>query len=95
MVLPIYAVLSKIEPESCEAARDLGANERQVFTKVIFRFRCGLSAGVIMVFIPAMVALSFRVCLAEISRCSLGMSLSSSFVLLATGILGQLFRLCF
>lgn len=55
MVLPIYTVLSKMDHSLIEAARDLGANERQILTKVIFPLSLpGVSSGVIMVFIPAL-----------------------------------------
>lgn len=55
MVLPIYTVLSKMDNSLIEAARDLGANERNIFTKVVFPLSLsGVSSGVIMVFIPAL-----------------------------------------
>lgn len=55
MVLPIYTVLNKMDHSLIEAARDLGASEREVFTKVIFPLSlAGVSSGVIMVFIPAL-----------------------------------------
>lgn len=55
MVLPIYTVLNKMDTSLVEAARDLGASEREVFTKVIFPLSlAGVSSGVIMVFIPAL-----------------------------------------
>lgn len=55
MVLPIYTVLNKMDNSLVEAARDLGASEREVFTKVIFPLSlAGVGSGVIMVFIPAL-----------------------------------------
>ena len=36
MVLPLYTVLSKIDPAVVEAAQDLGANGRRVFLRVTF-----------------------------------------------------------
>ena len=36
MVLPIYNVLAKIDKDVIYAARDLGANEFQTFTQIIF-----------------------------------------------------------
>lgn len=35
MILPIYNVLSKIDTNVIEAARDLGANSVQTFTKIL------------------------------------------------------------
>lgn len=55
MVLPIYTVLSKMDHSLIEAARDLGATEKQILTKVIFPLSLpGVSSGIIMVFIPAL-----------------------------------------
>ncbi|NLY09739.1 MAG: ABC transporter permease [Tissierellia bacterium] len=55
MVLPIYSVLVKIDNNLLEAARDLGANDRIVFTKVVFPLSLpGIATGIIMVFIPAL-----------------------------------------
>ncbi len=54
MVLPIYSVLVKMDKSLIEAARDLGANEVKVFSKVIFPLSFpGVATGIIMVFMPA------------------------------------------
>lgn len=54
MVLPIYSVLSKIDPSVVEAAEDLGANGITVFRKVIFPLSLpGVISGITMVFMPA------------------------------------------
>lgn len=54
MVLPIYTVLSKMDQDLINAARDLGANSFQVFTKVIFPLSIpGVASGTTMVFMPA------------------------------------------
>jgi spermidine/putrescine transport system permease protein len=55
MILPIYTVLVKIDPLLLDAARDLGADNRKVFIKVILPLSFpGVIAGVTMVFMPAM-----------------------------------------
>lgn len=55
MVLPIYNVLIKIDKSIIEAAQDLGANSRKVFTKVIFPLSMpGVVSGVVMVFMPSL-----------------------------------------
>ena len=55
MVLPIYNVLIKIDKDVINAARDLGANEIQVFTKVIIPLSIpGVISGITMVFVPAL-----------------------------------------
>lgn len=55
MVLPIYNALSKIDVNVINAARDLGANELQVFLKVTLPLTVpGIISGITMVFIPAL-----------------------------------------
>lgn len=55
MVLPIYSVLSKIDKGVIEAAGDLGANSKQVFTRVILPLSLpGVVSGITMVFMPAL-----------------------------------------
>ena len=54
MVLPIHTALTKVDKNLIYAARDLGANNRQVFTRVVFPLTLpGIITGVIMVFLPA------------------------------------------
>ncbi|MGL5346139.1 MAG: ABC transporter permease [Peptostreptococcaceae bacterium] len=54
MVLPIYTSLSKMDQDLVNAARDLGANSLQVFTKVTFPLSLpGVISGITMVFMPA------------------------------------------
>ena len=54
MVLPIYTVLLKMDYKLIEAAKDLGASDFEVFTKVIFPLSLpGIYTGITMVFIPA------------------------------------------
>ena len=55
MILPIYNVLSKIDTNVIEAARDLGAGRWQAFWSVTFKLTLpGLLSGVILTFIPSM-----------------------------------------
>lgn len=54
MVLPIHSVLVKIDKSLIEAAKDLGADRRTIFTRVIFPLSIsGVITGITMVFIPA------------------------------------------
>jgi spermidine/putrescine transport system permease protein len=55
MVLPLYASLEKIGEEQLAAASDLGARPFDVFWRVIWPLSLpGVSAGVTLVFVPAM-----------------------------------------
>ena len=54
MILPLYAIIVKIDHRLIEAAEDLGCNSLQVFTKVVFPLSMpGILSGMTMVFVPA------------------------------------------
>ena len=54
MALPLYVALERIDRSVVEAARDLYASNRQVFTRVIFPLSVpGVFAGVLLTFVPA------------------------------------------
>jgi putrescine transport system permease protein len=53
MILPLYAMLSKMDPALLEAANDLGASPRQAFWRVTFPLSLpGVGAGALLCFIP-------------------------------------------
>ena len=55
MELPIYNVLSKIDKDVIFAARDLGANSLQTFSKIILPLSVpGIISGITMVFVPSL-----------------------------------------
>ena len=55
MLLPIYNVLIKIDQNVINAARDLGANSVQTFTRIIFPLSIpGVISGITMVFVPSL-----------------------------------------
>jgi spermidine/putrescine transport system permease protein len=55
MVLPIYAVIEKLDKTLVEASKDLGAGVIQTFKNVILPLSAqGIFAGSIMVFIPSL-----------------------------------------
>ena len=54
MILPLYAVIVKIDNRLIEAAEDLGCNGTQVFSRVILPLSMpGILSGITMVFVPA------------------------------------------
>jgi spermidine/putrescine transport system permease protein len=54
MILPLYAVLEKIDPSLLEAAQDLGASRVSTFVRVTLPLSApGLVAGAVLVFIPS------------------------------------------
>ena len=55
MVLPIYNVLIKIDKDTINAARDLGANGLQTFFQIIMPLSLpGVISGITMVFVPSL-----------------------------------------
>ena len=55
MILPLYAVLEKLDEELCEAAEDLGGRPLAVFRDVTLPLSMpGILAGSLLVFIPAL-----------------------------------------
>lgn len=55
MIFPIFSVLEKMDPRLIEAARDLGANDFETFTRVIFPLSGGgVISGFVMTLLPAM-----------------------------------------
>ena len=54
MILPLYAIIVKIDRRLIEAAEDLGCTPVKVFTKVILPLSVpGILSGITMVFVPA------------------------------------------
>ena len=55
MILPIYNAMSRIQADTIEAARDLGAGNITIFFKIILPLTMsGVVSGIIMVFVPAL-----------------------------------------
>ncbi|MCA2960101.1 MAG: ABC transporter permease [Silvanigrellales bacterium] len=55
LILPLYAVLEKLDWRQLEAARDLGANAwQQAWHVVVPHARPGILAGLVLVFVPMM-----------------------------------------
>lgn len=55
MILPIYNVLAKIDDNTVNAAKDLGASEAQTFLRIWLPLSLpGVVSGITMVFVPAL-----------------------------------------
>lgn len=54
MILPIYTIMSKLDPSVVAAAQDLGGNRFDVLRRVIFPLSLpGVVSGITMVFVPS------------------------------------------
>ena len=54
MILPLYAIIVKIDNRLIEAAEDLGCTPVQTFVKVVLPLSVpGILSGITMVFVPA------------------------------------------
>lgn len=54
MILPLYSVMTKIDPSVIEAAQDLGASGKGVLWRVIYPLSIpGITTGITMVFVPS------------------------------------------
>ena len=54
MILPLYAVLEKMDKRYLEASGDLGADRYQTFKRIVFPLSLpGVYAGLLLVFIPS------------------------------------------
>lgn len=53
MILPLYSIMTKIETQTIEASKDLGANWFNVFVKILLPLALpGIVSGITMVFVP-------------------------------------------
>ena len=53
MILPLYSIMTKIEPSTIEASKDLGANWAHILGKVLLPLSVpGIVSGITMVFVP-------------------------------------------
>lgn len=89
MLLPIYTNLTQLSNNWLDAARDLGANEWQVFKKIIAPFSApAVITGIIMVFLPAMTLFYIPDILGGAKDILLGNVIKTQFLLLQNWPLG-------
>jgi spermidine/putrescine transport system permease protein len=54
MIMPLYTILEKIQPDILEASADLGATHWQTFRRITVPLSLsGIKTGVLLVFVPA------------------------------------------
>ena len=81
MVLPLFAVLEKIDPKLIEAARDLGAKGPAIFWYILWPLsRSGVIAGCILVFLPSLGCFCASMLLGGSKVQVLGSSVSAAFL---------------
>ena len=81
MILPLYANIEKLDPLLIDAARDLGANRFQLFTKIILPLTMpGIIAGILLVFLPAMTLFYVSTLLGDSKQLLLGNLIQNQFL---------------
>lgn len=82
MILPLYAIMEKLNPEYLEAARDLGANKTTTFIKIIIPLAMpGIISGSVLVFLPAMTMFFIPVLLGGAKNLLLGNLIEHQFLI--------------
>ncbi len=81
MILPIYTVLTKLDPRLIEAAQDLGADAPTVFRRVTLPLSLsGIISGVTMVFVPSVSTFAISRLLGGGSQMMLGDLIENQFL---------------
>jgi len=81
MIIPIFTVLSKIDPKLIEASNDLGATKAQTFRKVIIPLSIpGILTGITMVFLPAATSIAVPHHLSAGQRILIGQVIEEQFL---------------
>ncbi|MCQ2610048.1 MAG: ABC transporter permease subunit, partial [Lachnospiraceae bacterium] len=92
---PLYNSLMKIKEDTLNGARDLGANELTVFTKIIFPLSIpGMVSGITMVFIPALTTVVISNILGGGSILLIGNVIEQEFLTTSNWHLGSGISLC-
>ena len=80
MIIPIYNVINKIDPNLIQASKDLGANNVQTFRRVILPLSIpGVLSGVTMVMLPSATTLVIPKYLGE-GRVLIGNIIENQFI---------------
>jgi len=81
MILPLYANIEKLNQEHLEAAKDLGANWLTTFVKIVIPLTMpGITAGSVLVFLPAMTMFYIPVLLGGAKNLLLGNLIEYQFL---------------
>lgn len=95
MILPLYTVMSKIDPRLIEAAQDLGCDAKLTFSRVILPLsKSGIISGFTMVFVPAVSTFYISKKLGGTSTVLIGDVIESQFKTVYNPNLGAAMSLC-
>ena len=90
MILPIFNALDDLDENIVNASKDLGANDWQTFTKVIFPLSLnGVRSGVQSVFIPSLSLFMLTRLIGGNRVITLGTAIEQHFLTTQTGEWGQ------
>ena len=89
MIMPIHANLEKFDRQLLEAATDLGASRLRILRKILIPLSLpGITAGIILVFLPAMTLFYIPVLLGGAKSMLLGNLIENQFLQLSNWPLG-------
>ena len=95
MVLPVYNVLIKIDDNTINAAKDLGANSFQTLIHIWLPLSLpGIISGITMVFVPALTTFVISNLLGGSKILLIGNVIEQEFTKGATGTWAQAFLWC-
>jgi len=94
MILPIYTAILKVDQSLIDAARDLGASDKKVFTRVMLPLTIpGIITGITMVFLPAMSTFVIPQLLGGGQYMMIGNLIERQFLLTGNWYLGSAFSM--
>lgn len=89
MIMPLYSNIEKLDHQLIAAARDLGANKRQIFFRIILPLTLpGIMGGTLLVFLPAMTLFYIPVLLGGAKSILLGNLIEYQFLFMHNWPLG-------
>jgi spermidine/putrescine transport system permease protein len=95
MILPLYAVIEKLDHTLIDAARDLGASRVTIFIRIILPLTMpGIIAGIMLVFLPAMTLFFVPVMLGAGKSILLGNLIQNQFLTLNDWPMGAATSVC-
>lgn len=95
MILPLYANIEKLDHTLMDAAKDLGAGKITIFFRIVLPLTVpGITAGILLVFLPAMTLFFVPVMLGGAKSLLLGNLIQNQFLTLNDWPMGAATSVC-